>query len=98
MGKRWVEEWRETKLDSWRAVMGLGVVGITILTGSSSFSLTPRVFCGWEQALKASQGQQHHQQHCLLMADLSPAELVVSSSHFLGRGSPEGENSPLCLL
>lgn len=75
--------------------MGLGVVGTTILTENSSFSLTPRVFYGWEQTLRASQGEQHLQQHCQVMADLSPAELVVSSWLFLGRDSPEGENSQI---
>lgn len=38
--------------------MGLGVVGSTILTENSSFSLTPRVSCGWEQTLRASQHDQ----------------------------------------
>lgn len=93
MGKGRVEEWREAKLDSWRD-KGVGVVGTTILTGNSSSSLTPRVFCGWEQTLRAGQGEQHLQQHCWVMADLSSDELVVPSCLFLGRGSPEGEYSP----
>lgn len=59
--------------------MRLGVVGTTILTGNSSFILTPRVSCGWEQTLRASQGEQHLQQHNQVMADLSPAVLVVFS-------------------
>lgn len=93
MGKGQVEEWREAKLDSW-SNSGIGVVETTILTGNSSFSLTPRVFCGWKQTLRASQGEQHLRQHYQVMADLSSDELVVSSCLFLGRGSPEGENSP----
>lgn len=73
--------------------MGSEMAGRTVSTGNSSFSLTPRVFCGWEQTLGASQGEQHLQQHCQVMADLSPAELVVSPWLFLGRGSPEGADS-----
>lgn len=93
MGKGQVEEQREVKLDSWsKDEVGRGWdnhFNWELLIHPDSKSV---LWLG--QTLRASQGEQHLQQHNQVMADLSPAVLVVFSWLFLRRGSPEGENFP----